>query len=44
MQNIANRNQTGTDASINKINNLTSVLESNMTNGLIQQFPDKFVA
>ena len=44
MQNIANRNQTGTDASINKINNLTSVLESNMTNGLIQQFPDKFIA
>jgi hypothetical protein len=44
MQNIANRNQTGTDASINKINNLTSAFESNMVNGLLQQFPDKFIA
>lgn len=43
-QNIVNRNQTAIDASATKLGSLTSVLTSNLVNGLIQQYPDKFIA
>lgn len=43
-QNTVNRNQTTIDSSYNKMSNLGSVFASAIVNGVMQQYPDKFIA